>query len=203
MNKIYKLFFLILLTFLVDSRMVFSQIAFEKKYRQNFKINIIKPIELNGGYMLIGYAMDTVISDYGPEMLQVDKFGDLQFNKLNSIGYVTKACKTLDGALALAGSRNFDPYASPVESEFILKTDTSGNTIWYYNFLGDLFNTQICPTIDSGIVLLGCKLGTLNYNYINLCKFDVFGNKLWSKTYFDTSKGFFPLDIKQTFDSGF
>lgn len=108
-------------------------------------------------------------------------------------------CVSANNEIFIAGSKTFmtDPMTG-TPSQYIIKTDLQGNTIWTKTFGQGSFQ-HIIQSQDGGLVIIGKDLNT---NGLFMMKMNENGDSLWSVNFnkFDRSAA---CDLKETNDLGF
>lgn len=119
-----------------------------------------------------------------------------------------------DGGFILAGSDTGYTYSKesylkkdPQSRPFLTRTDEDGNVLWslystdVYSFSGFFASVDVSSAGD--IIAVGCGSGYMQPVKCLIAKYDLNGNKVWSKIYggiTGTSKGF---SVQQTSDNGY
>lgn len=146
------------------------------------------------GFSIIGYT-----SSYGTGcsdgiLISMDSSTNIQWSKTYGTSaicdYIECGAKTSDG-FVLGGSDG-------QTTAKILRTDITGNIIWYETIPG-ANNVQsivsILQTKDGGFA----ALNSTTFNYMSIIKFSTSGNILWVKQ----TQGLVVKDFKETKDKGF
>ena len=181
----------------------------------------------DSGYLVVGYSYsndgdvhghhsDTLWTDYW--IVRLDSSGDTLWTK--SLGglyldWGTCGEQTNDGGYIIAGHSRTYRHGSPYNSDYwLVKLDSSGDTVWTRNFggwKGDYcFSVQ--QTFDGGYILAGFSYsdsgdvrdhhGDTSHCDIWLVKLDSTGDTVWTKSLGGTlnEKAY---SIQQTADSGY
>lgn len=144
------------------------------------------------GYLVAGIIEDeNEFSDI--ILLKTNAYGELQWQ--NQLGdslndYGTSFCLTEDGSAVVAGSITLSPANNT--NVFVAKVNTSGQTVWSYNF-GNNSNqriSDIIETTDGGFLLAGTTDAQNTQTGNPAGQSDVFymkisaqGDSLWSKVF--------------------
>jgi hypothetical protein len=171
----------------------------------------------DGGYLFAGSMVDSL--DYTYTFLIMTKlhsdgemdwltwvtgavFTDASFPY--NVGY--SVIESNDGGYVVAGSIDAVNMGAMLTEVFVVKTDTEGNIIWYYQDINDgqlsSVAFQIIQTKDNGyIIICENRLGHV-YNYDDfIIKLDSNGKELWRKYYYlGITKG---RSILQTNEGGY
>jgi PKD repeat protein len=165
----------------------------------------------DGGYILAGGIPNTEVIDgmgYGDAiMIKTDGAGNVQWEKIfggSGHQYAFSAQQTSDGDYILAGAST--PPGVNNDDFLLIKTDSSGNTVWTKTF-GDTtaneFANSVRQTSDGGYILAGEKLSfTSSWSDAWVVRTDASGNMVWNKVFSDLGKGRL-YSVKQTSDSGY
>lgn len=170
-------------------------------------------IELNNGYLFVGYNWD-----YGPGrediyLLKTDLSGNRIFDKLygthlRDVGF--SVAKSLGGGFIVLG------YSRGVELHgdiFLFKTDNEGNEIWRnsYGTVFDDYAYSIVENTDGSVLIFGSTgsfYDDVHYNFKApsadwiLIRVDKNGDELWRKT-FSADGHDFANEIKPASDGGY
>jgi hypothetical protein len=158
------------------------------------------------GYIIAGFT-----DSYSPGwddvyLIKTDSSGDTLWTKNyggtdHDVGYSVQ--QTTDGGYIVAGST--ESYGAGGEDVYLIKTDSSGNTLWTKTFGGSQYDCgcSVQQTTDGGYIVAGY---TESYGAggsdVYLIKTDSSGNTLWTKTIGgpDNDPG---ESIQQTIDGGY
>ena len=140
----------------------------------------LEPAE-NNSYLLSGGTSIHYNADIF--LTKVDNVGNIiwsqSYGKNSTSGYnAANGVKVLsDGNYLVYGYTN--EYGNSYDS-YIIKTDTSGNTLWAKTFgsINHNGSSDVVNTPDGNF----CVLGNDSF-FTSITKFDLYGNKLWNKTY--------------------
>ncbi|MDQ3019758.1 MAG: T9SS type A sorting domain-containing protein [Bacteroidota bacterium] len=135
------------------------------------------------GFVAVGTSR---VGGYGKIILiKFNKYGDTIWNKyfdlnVNAVYRGLWLDKTFDGGFIISGSGE-----GPGTDAYLIKTDSSGNILWYRTFGGlDLDQSKCVRQLpDNGFILL---VRTFSFNStadILLIRTDSSGNEIWRKIY--------------------
>lgn len=159
----------------------------------------------DGGFVLVGISqisgnlwMDIFLvrTDSNGDTIWTRKYGD---NIINQDAYCVK--EDYDGGFVIAGIKHF---TSVLRNAWIIKTDSSGDTLWTKKYGGDT-NTEainIWCTSDSGYIVTGKKFDPGQFSNAYLLKLDKEGKTEWTRTFGGSGyeEGYC---VEQTSDGGF
>lgn len=100
--------------------------------------------------------------------------------------------QTLDGGYIIVGNANL--------FAFLIKIDSSGDTIWTKRYWSGTTGNSVQQTPDSGYVFTGLITG--NGNDILLVKTNKFGDTVWTNRYGDANHQT-GQSVRQTYDNGY
>jgi len=160
----------------------------------------------DGGYVLACYteSYGSGYSDFW--LIKTDADGDTLWTRTYG-GNNSEGCKsvqqTSDGGYIIAGST--ESYGLGEMDAWLIKTDSSGDTLWTKTYGGDSDDRclSVCQTSDGGYILTG---STSSYGAggadVWLVKADTSGRMVWGKTYggsgYDRGKS-----VEQITDGGY
>lgn len=159
----------------------------------------------DGGYILAGSTNPTNTND-DVYLIKTDSSGNAVWTKTygganNDIGQSVK--QTTDGGYIITGWT--DSFGSGNTDVYLIKTDSSGNTVWTKTFGGanSEDSRSVWQTTDGGYVVVGStnSFGAGGTD-IYLIKTDSSGTKLWDNTYGGTLSDY-GYCTQQTTDSGY
>ena len=119
----------------------------------------------------------------------------------SDVGYSVQ--QTSDGGYVVSGMTA--PLGFSIVDVYLIKTDSSGNTLWTKTFPGsDTFKrNSVQQTSDGGYAVVGSTFTLVTFsNDVYLIKTNANGDSLWAKT-FGGSNDDFGMFIRQTSDSEF
>lgn len=140
-----------------------------------------------GGYALAGYTYSYVSRSADVLLARIDPFGTQVWARsyggpLAQGGHAV--ARAPDGGFLVAGyAATVSPGANNV---YILKTDSTGNSIWSKTFGGTAVDEAhaLCPASDGGYIVIG---DTWSYGAggadVYMLKIDANGNQLWQKMF--------------------
>lgn len=147
----------------------------------------------DGGYIIVGTSDSFPVLNRNMYLIKTDKDGNMMWFKEHGMKYSNEKGNsvqpTSDGGYIIAGEREKrDNIGLRCRSNYLVKTDSLGDTLWTKEFQGHRIDQAISviQTKDGGYVVLGSKL----------IKVDAEGNEVWEKSY----EGY---DIQETSESGF
>lgn len=156
----------------------------------------------DGGYIVSGGNYLNTVPDFG--LIKTDSYGNVLWSKryggsdydlMNDIKQTSDSGYIMVGNTRSFGSGDLDVY--------VVKTDFLGDTLWTRTigstYRDDCFS--VAETDDSGYVMTGFMVDSLNFGYIYLLKLNSSGDSCWLKTFFNP--GGIGNCVKKTHDSGF
>jgi hypothetical protein len=160
-----------------------------------------------GGYVIVGSPYNiTTFCDIS--IIRTNEVGDTLWTRVYQnpgYAYGKAISETTDGGFIVAGYRGYSWDANSPNDLFIMKINSSGDTLWskIYGGSGDEIMNSMIPTKDGGYMMAGItnSFGAGDYDIL-LTKTDSSGNLLWSKSYgniYTDNVG----DIVQASDGGY
>lgn len=170
---------------------------------QGYNRKVIK--DQHGGYTLLSFA----------SLPQADR-NKIRITRLNELGQTLRThrvnspfserphdfTQTQDGGYLFTGYGNYDTNGD--SDMFLIRTDSTGDTIWTYHELNENNDTGFCldETSDGGAIVGGTATNaSTNRNYIWLVKFSPTGQREWRQTYHYTTIG--PPRVLETSDGNY
>jgi hypothetical protein len=156
----------------------------------------------DGGYVVAGYCVDSLGTDFQVYLVKTDASGNLQWERnyggpSEEEGYSVQ--QTTDGGYIIAGvtwAGNGDVY--------LVKTDPLGNTMWTRTYGGTDtdYGYSVQQTADGGYIITGGTNSFGNDYQVYLVKTNASGNLQWKRNYGGT--GFEDgWSVQQTTDGGY
>ena len=161
----------------------------------------------DGGYVITGFTESVgasgrdvwlIKTDTNGDTLWTKTFGGSDFDEGNSVQ------QTIDGGYIITGSTN--SFGAGNSDVWLIKTDTSGDTLWTKAFGGSLIDwgNSVQQTSDSGYIITGyTRSFGAGGNDVWLIKTDANGDTLWAKTFGGSGINEVGNSVQQTSDSGY
>ena len=156
---------------------------------------------IDGGYVLVGFAMDVSLGAAGPLLIKVDSQGDEQWvqsyysqEENSNLADVSSIVQTDNEGYALAGS-NMGGSNLENTGTYLAKTDSQGNILWRQGYMIGEDVDLLIKTQDGGYLMAG---SCFNGGYW-LAKVNSIGTLQWSRTHEDGDC----ISIIQTSDGGY
>ena len=158
----------------------------------------------DGGYIIAGQN-----ASFGPVdgwLLKTDSSGDTLWTKFFGGGgfdYINCVQQTSNGGYIIAGRTN--SFGASSYDAWLLKTDSSGDTLWTKTFGGSAneYGSSVDTTSDGGYVIAGITSSFgAGHNDVWLIRTDGDGDTLWTKAY-GGSNDEWALSVQETSDGGF
>ena len=165
---------------------------------------------LDGGYIIAGLTQSFGAIYGDVYLIKTNSNGDTLWTKTyggpnHDAGMDVK--QTLDGGYIVIGTTNPAPIPVFLDDIYVLKTDSSGDSLWTQTYGGEFSDSggYIQQTQDGGYIIVG-NLGSApfpNCLYdVYLIKINADGDTIWTRTYggndWDGGKS-----VQQTVDGGF
>jgi len=138
------------------------------------------------GYLLVGYT-DVPGREQDMFLARTDLLGHIQWKKTyggigNEFGGIIH--RTLDGNYVITG--NTTSFGSGTYDGFLMKTDSTGNVLWFRTYARMPEQTDLCNDVleesDGSFIMTGATYEWGDHDMM-LVKTDPFGNLIWSKKY--------------------
>jgi len=116
--------------------------------------------------------------------------------------------QTADGGYVVAGYSSLGAGTTDSDNVYLIKTDTSGDTLWTRTYGGtsDDVGNSVQQTADGGFIVAGYTfsfgVGTPVYSNVYLIKTNGQGDTVWTRTYGGTSNDD-GRSVQQTTDGGY
>ncbi|MBI4648318.1 MAG: T9SS type A sorting domain-containing protein [Bacteroidia bacterium] len=134
---------------------------------------------LDKGYIVTGVNNAIIISGGNPTayLTKLDSSGNILWTKTYDYSAGFSVLQTYDGGYILTGTNN---------KVYLIRTNSIGDSIWTKTINSNLFygrGYSIIQAIDSNFVITGQIYEPGGENELFLCKVDINGNVIWSKSY--------------------
>jgi hypothetical protein len=159
----------------------------------------------DGGYIIVGHK-DFGAGDNDVWLIKTDPSGDTLWTKtfggeVWDHGYLVE--QTTDGGYIMVG--HTDSFGAGDNDVWLIKTDSSGDTLWTKTFGGEGrdYGYSVQQTSDGGYIMVGStELFGSRDDDVWFIKTDESGDTLWTKTY---GWGFYDVgeSVQQTTDGGY
>lgn len=140
----------------------------------------------DGGFALAGCTDSFGAGDLDGWVVKTDAYGNIVWNKTyggTGTDGVDQLIRTVEGGYAMVGTT---PSSGLPQSEWLVKTDASGNMEWNrtYEGMGTNYWASLIQTGDGGFALAGVT-GSFGAGMddVWLVKTDAYGTMQWNKTY--------------------
>jgi len=141
----------------------------------------------DGGYIIAGYTESFGAGGYDVYLLKTDSSGDTLWTRTyggSASDWGNSVQQTSDGGYIIAGYT--DSFGAGGYDVYLLKTDSSGDTLWtrIYGGIDDDHGRSVQQTSDGGYIIAGYtwSFGAGGYD-VYLLKTDSSGDTLWTRTY--------------------
>jgi hypothetical protein len=160
----------------------------------------------DGGYIVAGSTYSSGSGGIDVHLVKTDPSGHQVWSRTfggsgSDFGYSVE--QTFDGGYVIAGYT--DSYGAGEEDVCLIKTDVSGNQLWFETFggSGGDFGYSVEQTFDGGYVIAGYT-GSFGAggSDIYLIKTDSSGNQVWFNTFGGSSYDY-SNSVQQTADGGY
>jgi hypothetical protein len=140
----------------------------------------------DGGYVVAGHTHSYGGGEYDVYLLRTDRYGDTLWTKTyggDQSDYAYSVQQTTDGGFIVGGyTHSFGPWTD----FYLVKTDSSGDTLWTRTYGGPNEDRGYCvkQTSDGGYVVVGQAYSSSATGYdIQVVKADSEGSIIWTQTY--------------------
>jgi len=161
---------------------------------------------LDGGYIAVGGTGSFGNGKTDAYLIKMDMNGYFLWSKTYgglAADWGSAVQQTLDGGYIIAGGTS--SFGGGLNDVLLIKTDSSGDTIWTKTYGGEGFDfsRSVDATSDGGYIIAGAttSFGAGWYDAY-LVKTDSLGNLLWSKTFGGVDEDI-AFSVQQTFDNGY
>jgi len=166
----------------------------------------------DGGYIVAGATKSYGAGNEAVYLIKTNASGDTLWTR--TYGGASADCgysvqQTSDGGYIITGyTYSFGAGAPDSANVYLIKTDTSGDTLWTrtYSGTGNDYGRSVQQTADGGYIIAGYThyfgMGPPDSTNVYLIKTDASGDTLWTKTYGGTSPDF-GYSVQQTADGGY
>jgi uncharacterized protein (TIGR02145 family) len=160
----------------------------------------------DGGYIILGYTYSLGAGDSDIYLIKIDINGNVLWSKTYG-GTGEEICqsiqKTTDEGYIISGFTN--SYGAGLYDSYIVKTNTTGDTLWTRTYGGTSTEKggKVQQTSDGGYIVSGYteSFGAGGRD-VYLVKTDPWGDIIWTKTYGGTSNDE-GQSVYQTLDGGY
>lgn len=156
---------------------------------------------MDGGYIITGRALTGIYPFWDPVysdawLLKTDENGDSAWTKIyggNGNDYCTSVQQTSDLGYIMTGTMNSEgnypdyeideEYEPALSKAWLVKTDSSGDTLWTRTYGERSYGNCVLQTSDSGYILVGWMFPDNHERQsdVLLIKTDSSGNEVWTK----------------------
>jgi hypothetical protein len=160
----------------------------------------------DGSYIIAGYTRSYGTGNFDAWLIKTDSSGNTLWTKTyggSNSDYANSVKQTSDQGYIIIGQTN--SFGAGVFDAWMIKTDSSGDTLWTRTFGGSEFDNgaSVKQTSDEGYIIIGSTVSFSTFLAdIWLIKTDSSGNVLWTKT-FGGSNDAMGYSIQETYDSGY
>ena len=160
----------------------------------------------DGGFIIAGRTRSFGAGQRDVYLIKCDSQGDTLWTKTfgdNAWDEALSVRETSDGGFIIAGTTR--SFGAGQRDVYLIKTDSSGNSLWARTFGGTSDDEGLCvrETSDGGFIITGMTRSFgAGQRDVYLIKTDSLGDTLWTKT-FGGSNSDEGLSVQQTLDSGY
>ena len=162
----------------------------------------------DGGYIITGHANAVAFSVHEVFLIKTDSSGDTLWTKIftessNSGGNSVQ--QTSDGGYIITGGTDFFGAGSNDVDVFLIKTDSSGDTLWTKTYGGNSSDVgfSVQQTNDGGYIITGSTYSFgAGLSAVWVIKTDENGNTLWTRTVGEAGNDW-GHSVQQTTDGGY
>ena len=181
-----------------------GNILWQHEYSVGFSYHALQPAE-DDGFLFAGvYPPPWLPSFHEIRMVMVDAAGDSLWGRTYhgaegaSVDTSITLLPAADGGFLLIGGTNFDPDVWDAAYGYVLRIDSSGDSLWAreYPFSNPFALGTLCE--DGGYALTSYGSGEQWIVRINSA-----GDTLWTRMLAELPNGFWTTSIQATWDSGF
>jgi hypothetical protein len=153
----------------------------------NYEWGALVQQTLDGGYIIAGSTSSFGAGSYDLYLIKTNANGDTLWTQTfggASWDYGSSVWQTSDGGYIIAGYTN--SFGAGNDDVYLIKTNTSGDTLWTKTFGADRFDYgySVQQTSDNGYIVAGSSSSfSTGGPDVYLIKTNANGDTLWTKTY--------------------